>query len=187
MGGVLQQPLVTNDPATIDNQGSGQDCNVSVSFTGDSINGMKNGKNYLHGNPGLGFTVSISGLGAGGIKTLGKNDVDPRGNWVLEQLMNLTYWSKREVTGVVSEHSPTRSDHVKPPSIIREDNRSGGWIDHPGPNLKDLDGHALIAHHSKWNFLIKAHNGKKECRIAFHAEMIFANGDFTAHWGPGLY
>jgi hypothetical protein len=182
-----QEP-VTDNPATIDNKGQGQDCKVSVSFTGDSVNDMKNGENNYHGNPGLGFTVSISDLGSGGIARIGPNQVDPNGRWVLEQLMNLTYWTVRTgFTAPETAHVPTFSDRIKPGSIIRHDNKSGGWIDHPGPNYKNSAGQQLIAHHSKWNFLIKAYNGKKNCYVAFHAEMTFRNGLFRVRWGPGLY
>lgn len=182
------QEIVTDDRATIDNKGKGQDCSVSVSFAGNSVNGMKNGENYYHGNPGLGFTVSISDLGQGGIARIGPNQVDPRGHWILEQLMNLTYWTVRKGDPIPQTgHIPTFSDEIKPGSIIRNDNMSGGWIDHPGPNLKNAEGQLLIAHHSKWNFVIKAHNGKKNCFVAFHAEMTFKNGVFRVHWGPGLY
>ena len=66
-----QNALVTDNPARIDNNNQGQDCDVSVSFTGDSVNGMRNGENYYHGNPGLTFSVHISGLGAGGIASIG--------------------------------------------------------------------------------------------------------------------
>jgi YD repeat-containing protein len=183
-----QNSLVTDNRSIIDNTGQGQDCDVSVSFMGDSINDMKNGENYYHGNPGLGFTVNISGLGAGGIASIGENKVDLNGKWILQQLMNLTFWTVR--TGDTSPETgyiDTFSDSVDPASIIRWDNKSGGWIDHPGPNLKNAAGQQLIAHHSKWNFLIKAYNGKKNCRVAFHVEMIFSNGHFRAHWGPGLY
>lgn len=179
---------MTNDPPTIDNKGSGQDCDISISFIGDSVNGMKNGKNYFHGEPGLGFTVSISGLKTGGIARLGENEVDPKGRWVLQQLMNLSYWTLR--TGDANPQSgyvSTFSDRVAAASIIRNDTKSGGWIDHPGPNLKNGFGQRLIAHHSKWNFLIKAYNGKKECRVGFHAEMTYRDGLFDVHWGAGLY
>ncbi len=183
-----QNTLITNDPSTIDNKGSGQDCDISVSFTGDSINGMKNGGNYYLGNPGLGFTVSISKLGKGGIARIGPNKVDPKGRWVLQQLVNLTYWTVREGdTAPQVGHEPTFEDDIRPASIIRHDNKSGGWIDHPGPNLKNADGKLIIAHHSKWNILIKAMNGKKECYLGFHAEMTFSNGFFRVNWGPGLY
>jgi hypothetical protein len=183
-----QNSGVTDDRKTIDNKGTGQNCDVSVSFSGDSINGMKNGENYFHGQPGLGFTVSISGLGSGGIAKLGENEVDPKGSWVLQQLMNVTYWTlrQRDITPLTG-HVKTWSDHVHPASIIRNDTRSGGWIDHPGPNLRNEAGQLLISHHSKWNFLIKAFNGNKQCFVGFHAEMTFRNGVFTAHWGPGLY
>ena len=184
-----QNRFETNDPGTIDNQGSGQDCNISVSFTGDSVNLMKNGVNYYHGNPGLGFTVSISGLGAGGIATLGENKVDPKGHWILQQLMNVYAWNSRQgdTTAPTAGYVSTFSDRVDPASIIRNDNRSGGWIDHPGPNMRNESGKLLTASYSKWNFLIKAYNGKKECRVGFPAEMSFNNGIFRAHWGPGLY
>lgn len=184
-----QDTFTTNNPAVIDNNGTGQDCGISVSFTGNSVNGMKNGANYYLGNPGLGFTVSISGLRAGGIARLGENKLDPKGGWVLQQLMNVYGWNVRE--GDTGPPQPgylaTFSDKVDPASIIRHDNQSGGWIDHPGPNLKNEAGKRLTSSYTKWNFLIKAHNGKKECRLAFHAEMTYANGVFTANWGPGLY
>jgi hypothetical protein len=150
---------------------------------------MKNGENYYRGNPGLGFTVSISGLGSGGIASLGENKVDPNGRWILQQLMSVYGWNARQgdTTAPTRNYVPTFSDKVAPASIIRNDNRSGGWIDHPGPNLKNEAGKLLTGSYSKWNFLIKAYNGKKECRVAFHAEMTFSNGKFQAHWGPGLY
>jgi RHS repeat-associated protein len=177
-----------SNPATIDNKGSGQDCDISIAFTGDAINGMKNGGNYFHGNPGLGFTVSISGLGIGGIASLGENKVDPKGRWVLQQLMNLTYWTVRKGdTAPQSGHAPTFSDQVHPNSIIRNDNQSGGWIDHPGPNIKNAAGQVIMSHHSRWNFLIKAFNGKKECHVSFRAEMTYSNGSFSVNWGPGLF
>jgi hypothetical protein len=185
---VPQNTFATNDPATINNKRTGQDCDISISFTGDSINGMKNGENYFHGNPGLGFTVSISRLGAGGIASLGENKVDPKGQWVLQQLMNLSFSTLRQGdTTPQTGYVETFSDRVEPASIIRNNNKSGGWIDHPGPNFKNAAGQKLISHSSKWNFLIKAYNGKKECRVGFHAEMTFNNGVFTAHWGPGLF
>jgi len=183
-----QNRFATNDPATIDNKGSGQDCDISVSFTGDSVNGMTNGVNYFHGNPGLGFTVSISNLGAGGIASLGENKVDPKGHWILQQLMNLTYWTVRQGdTAPQTGYVETFSDRVAPASIIRHDNKSGGWIDHPGPNFRNAAGQKLTAHDSKWNILMKAYNGTKGCSLGFHAEMTFRNGFFTTHWGPGLY
>lgn len=136
----------------------------------------------------MGFTVSITGLRTGGIASIGPNRVDPKGRWVLQQLMNLTYWTARQGwTAPEANHVGTFSDRIEPASIIRYDNKSGGWIDHPGPNLKNEKGEKLVAHHSRWNFLIKAYNGKKECHVAFHAEMTFSNGLFSAHWGPGLY
>jgi hypothetical protein len=102
--------------------------------------------------------------------------------------MNLIFWTVRTGdTAPETGYIETFSDSVDPASIIRWDNKSGGWIDHPGPDLKNAAGQQLIAHHSKWNFLIKAYNGKKNCRVAFHVEMIFSNGHFRAHWGPGLY
>jgi hypothetical protein len=149
---------------------------------------MKNGKNYFEGNPGLGFTVSISGLETGGVASIGENKVHPNGRWVLQQLMNLTYWTLRQGdTAPLSGHIGTFSDPVHPNSIIRNDNKSGGWIDHPGPNMKNKAGQVLVAHHSRWNFLIKAFNGKKECHVGFHAEMTYSNGSFIVNWGPGLY
>jgi hypothetical protein len=185
---VPQSTVVTNNRAIIDNKGQGQDCDVSVSFTGDAVNGMKNGENYYHNDPGLGFTVTISGLGAGGIASIGENKVDSKGHWILQQLMNVTYWTLRKGDNdPKTEHVGTFSDHVDPGSIIRSDNKSGGWIDHPGPNLKNGAGQTLVAHHSKWNFLIKAYNGNKECFVGFHAEMTFRDGLFSVHWGPGLY
>ena len=175
-------------PATINNNGEGQDCNISVAFTEPSINGMTNGVNYYHGNPGLGFTVSISGLRTGGVASIGPNQVDPKGHWVLQQLNNVTYWTVRKGDAVPQTGNvPTFSDRINSNSIIRNDNKSGGWIDHPGPNYVNEAGQALLAHHSKWNILIKAYNGKKECRVAFHVEMTFSNGFFDAHWGVGLY
>jgi hypothetical protein len=183
-----QEP-VSDNPTSIDNSGeANQACKISVTFAGDSVNNMKNGENYYHGEPGLGFTVSITGLGAGGIKTLGENQVDSSGHWVLQQLMNLSFWTLRQgdtkpATGYVS----TFSDPVHPNSIIRYDNQSGGWIDHPGPNLKNEKGQQLIYSHSKWNFLIKAYNGNKNCSLGFHAEMIYNRGSFSARWGRRLY
>jgi RHS repeat-associated protein len=186
--GPTQAEIVPQNPASIDNKGSGQDCNISIAFSGDSVNGMKNGKNYFEGNPGLGFTVSISGLETGGVASIGENKVHPNGRWVLQQLMNLTYWTLRQGdTAPLSGHIGTFSDPVHPNSIIRNDNKSGGWIDHPGPNMKNKAGQVLVAHHSRWNFLIKAFNGKKECHVGFHAEMTYSNGSFIVNWGPGLY
>jgi hypothetical protein len=132
--------------------------------------------------------VSISRLGAGGIASLGENKVDPKGQWVLQQLMNLSFSTLRQGdTTPQTGYVETFSDRVEPASIIRNNNKSGGWIDHPGPNFKNAAGQKLISHSSKWNFLIKAYNGQKECRVGFHAEMTFNNGVFTAHWGPGLF
>src|ERR1051326_2162758 len=126
--------------------------------------------------------------GAGGIASIGENKVDSKGHWILQQLMNVTYWTLRKGDNdPKTEHVGTFSDHVDPGSIIRSDNKSGGWIDHPGPNLKNGAGQTLVAHHSKWNFLIKAYNGNKECFVGFHAEMTFRDGLFSVHWGPGLY
>ena len=149
---------------------------------------MKNGKGYAQGNPGLGFTVSISGLNSGGINRIGPNKVDPKGHWVLQQLMNITFWDLRQ-----GEKSPytgyieTFEDPTKPYDIIRNDNRSGGWMDHAGPNYKNPAGQVLIYDHSYWNFLIKAHNGNRNCTVYFHAEMIFSHGNFDVVWGPGQY
>jgi hypothetical protein len=55
------------------------------------------------------------------------------------------------------------------------------------PNIKNDAGQVLIAHHSKWNFLIKAFNGKRECHVAFRAEMTYSNGSFNVNWWPGLF
>ncbi|HBB97555.1 MAG TPA: hypothetical protein DC054_19410 [Blastocatellia bacterium] len=183
-----QNSFATNNPAVIDNKDSGQDCNISVAFTGNSIHNVSNGKGYAGGNPGLGFTVSISDLGSGGIASIGENAVDSKGHWVLQQLMNLTYWTVRKGDSApISNYVPTWSDPISPSAIIRNDTKSGGWFDHPGPNLKNSAGQELIADHSKWDFLIKAHNGNKNCSVAFHVEMTFSNGLFDAVWGPGLY
>jgi hypothetical protein len=103
--------------------------------------------------------------------------------------MNVYGWTSRKGNTSPPEvgYTPTFSDVVHPSSIIRHDNQSGGWIDHPGPKMKNEKGELLVSSYSKWNFLIKAYNGKKECSLAFHAEMTFQNGRFTAHWGRGLY
>lgn len=108
--------------------------------------------------------------------------------WVLQQLMNVYAWNARQGdTGPTAGYLPTFSDKVEPASIIRHDNRSGGWIDHPGPNMRNEEGKLLTGSYSKWNFLIKASNGKKECFVGFHAEMTYSNGSFNVNWGPGLY
>lgn len=143
--------------------------------------------NFCRGE--LEFGYKFSGLGAGGIASLGENKVDPKGRWVLQQLMNVYAWNARQGdTGPPTPgYLPTFSDKVEPGSIIRHDNQSGGWIDHPGPNMRNAEGKLLTGSYSKWNFLIKAFNGKKECYVAFHAEMTYSNGSFSVNWGPGLY
>ncbi len=90
--------------------------------------------------------------------------------------MNLSYWTLRNGDAApTSGYKSTWSDPIDPSAIIRNDIRSGGWFDHPGPNLKNAAGQELIAEHSKM------------CFVAFHTEMTFSNGLFGAVWGPGLY
>jgi hypothetical protein len=191
-GGSITNPqntFATNNPAVIDNKGSGQDCNISVAFTGSSINNMNNGVNYYRGNPGLGFTVNISGLGSGGIAQIAKNAVTPNGHWYLQQWSSAYIENTRE-----GESGPTRYeiktflDPTAPGSIFRDGNTNAGWIDHPGPNAANDQGKKLTRHDGKWNFLIKAVNGKKSCEVGFHVVSSLGNdGIFRADWGPGQF
>ena len=59
--------------------------------------------------------------------------------------MNLTYWTVRKGdTAPQTGYVETFSDDIHPNSIIRHDNKSGGWIDHPGPNLKNGAGNPNV-------------------------------------------
>lgn len=187
--GVPQNSLVEDDPETIDNTDrKNQACQISISFKGESKNLMNNGVNYYQGNPGLGFTVNISGLGRSGIAMIAKNPLDKNGRWYLQQLT----WADLETTRF-GQSAPRRSlyetfiDPIDLRSIFRNDKTSAGWIDHPGPDFI-FEGKRLTGHYGKWNFTIKGMNGSKHCEVDFHVITSMGNdGIFHAHWGRGLF
>ena len=129
-------PSESNGPDSIDNSKSAnQACSISVAFSGKSINGMTNGINYYRGDPGVGFTVSISGLGAGGIARIGKSVVDRKGQWYLQQWLSAYLENTRRGESAAKSYQyETFLDSPATGSIFRYDNHSAGWIDHPGPN-----------------------------------------------------
>jgi hypothetical protein len=71
---------------------------------------------------------------------------------------------------------------------IRVKGNNATWIDHPGPRVFNEDGKSLTAHFGKWNFLMKAVNGKKECAVGFHViTNPGSDGLVRARWGKGLF
>jgi RHS repeat-associated protein len=187
-----QDTFVEGGPDTIDNKGSGQNCSISVSFTGVSPNGGKNGPNEMNSaiGPvfGVGFTVTISNLGSSRINSLVGNQLDSKGGWTLEQQAGLS--SGR--TFRLGDFLPASTSiplHPDPQSNLatfyNEKNRSAGWFDHPGFN-KMHEGKVLMAASGRFEFLVKAVNGRRTCELGFHIDMRYYGGRFSAQVGRGI-
>lgn len=183
-----QKTLTEDDPKTISSQGS-KNCQFTISFeSGTFYEGNRNLPNgpgeiqymkraYL----GLGFTVSGTTRGGGGIGRIGSevNPSNPKGQWTLDQY--------------TSNYSKQNGEFVTIKGRVQQG--GGAWqdIDLTGYHFATdwtnrfsrYDHPALLAGvpdtYKNQAFLIKVFRGKEVCQAEFH---IIQRGN-EIHWGRG--
>ena len=131
---------------------------------------------------GLGFTVSGTTRGGGGIGRIGGevNPSNPKGEWILEQYTSS--YAKQNGKFVVDETGRGQQGGKAWPDIdLRGYYFATDWTnrfsryDHPSllPNVADT--------YKNQSFLIKVYKGNEVCQAAFH---LIQRGN-TIHWGRG--
>lgn len=183
-----QNTLIQDDPKTISSQGS-KNCQFTISFeSGTFYEGDRNlpngpgeiqykGRAYL----GLGFTVSGTTRGGGGIGRIGGevNPSNPKGQWALDQY--------------TSNYSKQNGEFVTINGRVQQGGEAWRDIDLTGYHFATdwtnkfsrYDHPALRAGvpdtYKNQSFLIKVSRGKDVCQAEFH--MIQRGNEI--HWGRG--
>lgn len=191
-----QEPLRENNPPKIDGPPS-KHCNISVSFEeGTFYDGdprLPNGvglapETQIGSVYGLGFTVSGS-VSGGGIGNIGRsvNAAYSEGAWAIQQWVSA--YTKidgvEEFTG--GSARPDLDDTVR----HKVDGNQFSWWDHPGPSPTKTvfpgDRVPITSFYGRYNFIVKAINGNKQCQVKFHVSMDYNAGHWNIGWGKGLY
>ena len=194
-GGSTQNPpgkepptLTQTDPQTISSRGS-KNCRFTVSFESGTFyeknpnlpNGpgevTVNGNHFL----GLGFTVSGSTEGGGGIGHIGGevNPSNPKGQWTMDQYTSNYAKQNGEfvkIEGKLQQGGPAWRDiNLTGYHFATDWTNSFSRYDHPALRAGIADTY------KNQSFLIKIYKGKQNCQAAFH---IVQRGN-EIHWGEG--
>jgi hypothetical protein len=182
-----QKPLTQDDPETIPSEGS-KNCRFTISFKSgtfyDNNRALPNGPGEIRHEGrtyvGLGFTVSGSTRGGGGIGRIGAhaNPSNPNGEWNLDQF--------------TSSYAKQDGEFVKIQGRIQQGGEAWRDIDLRGyyfatdwsNRFTRYDHPALPPNPTTYknqSFLIKVYRGREVCQAEFH---VIQRGN-TIHWGRG--
>jgi hypothetical protein len=183
-----QNTLTEDDRTKISSQGS-KNCQFTISFKSgtfyDKNPNLPNGPGDIQVNgrayTGLGFTVSGTTRGGGGIGHIGgeANPSNPKGEWTLDQ------WT--------SNYAQQNGRFVVIDNRIQQGGNSWRDIDLKGyyfatdwsNRFSRYDFPSLLAGvpdtFKNQSFLIKVYRGNQTCQAGFH---IIQRGN-EIHWGPG--
>jgi len=183
-----QTTLIEDDPKTISSQGS-NNCQFTISFeSGTFYEGNRNlsngpgeiqykGRTYL----GLGFTVSGTTRGGGGIGRIGSqvNPDNPTGQWTLDQYTsNYAKQNGEFVTiGGRSQQGGEAWQDIDLTGFHFATNWTNRFSRYDHPSLAA----GVPNTYKNQAFLIKVFRGKEVCQAEFH---IIQRGD-VIHWGRG--
>jgi RHS repeat-associated protein len=183
-----QDILTEDDPPSIQSTGTGS-CSITVSFQPGTFYGgqaeFPNGPGTIKWNGvpvfGLGFTVSGSVNGGGGIGHIGRdtNPDNPNGRWTMDQ--HTSNWATvnnhpmkvddkpqmggpawRDISNKINFQAPKNSNNF-------------AWYDHPG-----YPGNGWGVNRNQ-SFSVKVYKGNEYCQVEFH----FVQRGSTIHWGAG--
>lgn len=183
-----QKTLTQDDPKTISSRGS-KNCRFTISFESGTFydqnpnlpNGpgeiTVNGKQFV----GLGFTVSGTTRGGGGIGRIGDqvNPANPNGQWTLDQYTS--NYSKQNGEFVVIDGRSQQGGEAWRDIDLKGYHFATDWTnrfsryDHPSIRAGIADSY------KNQSFLIKVHRGKETCQAEFH--MVQRGNEI--HWGSG--
>jgi hypothetical protein len=183
-----QKTLTQDDPKTISSSGS-KNCRFTVSFeAGTFYDGNPNlpngpgeitvkGKQFV----GLGFTVSGTTRGGGGIGRIGGqvNPANPNGEWTLDQYTS--NYSKQNGEFVLIDGKSQQGGQAWRDIDLKGFHFATDWTnrfsryDHPSLRAGIADTY------KNQSFLIKVYRGKENCQAEFH--MVQRGNEI--HWGNG--
>jgi hypothetical protein len=182
---------VDGGPRELHSDPKDKDCAISVSFNGTSTVTVQAGAHPPNGPSevntksgplqGVGFTVSGS-VPSGEIGMFGNDSTNPKHPsraWTVQQWRSN---STQTNTGINNsdEKAVQELDTRVPHSIT---GKNFQWYDHPGIPSSSLQWNPLKNAVGKWNFFVKAVNGKKECSVSFFINVMFDGTNWHAEWG----
>jgi hypothetical protein len=183
-----QKSLTQDDPKTISIRGS-KNCKFTISFESGTFYennpSLPNGPGEITVNKnrfvGLGFTVSGTTQGGGGIGRIGGqvNPANPKGQWTLDQYTS-NYSKQNGEFALIDGRSQQGGESWRDIDLTGYHfatdwtNRFSRY-DHPSRRA------GIGGTFKNQSFLIKVHRGKETCQAEFH---IVQRGN-EIHWGSG--
>ena len=183
-----QKPLTQDNPKTIPSRGS-KNCQFTISFESgtfyDQNLGLPNGPGEITVNGkrfvGLGFTVSGTTRGGGGIGRIGAhvNPGNPKGQWTLDQFTS--NYSKQNGEFVIIDGRSQQGGEAWRDIDLNGYHFATDWTnrfsryDHPSLRA------GIDDTYKNQSFLIKVYRGKETCQAEFH--MVQRGNEI--HWGSG--